>query len=165
MEMTDLVAAESAIRQLHARYVDALWRRDTEAFVECFAADAEWKIAGLHMRGRGEIGSQFERFIASSERILMVLTAPVLEVGEGTATSRTFATEYVKLKDGRAVRTLGIYYDRLIDQGERWRFQRRHFNLYHYGPLDLSADFHDCLEYGPPPGMPGPDDPTTVRSA
>ena len=55
--MNDFLAAESAIQQLHARYIDAVWRKDADAFADCFAKDAEWKIAGMHMRGRTEIGS------------------------------------------------------------------------------------------------------------
>ena len=48
--MTDLAqfdraATECAIRQLHARYADALWRKDPNSFAALFAADAEWKVA------------------------------------------------------------------------------------------------------------------------
>ena len=47
--MSDFVAAEAGIRQLHARFVDAVWRKDADAFAECFAHDGEWKIAGLEL--------------------------------------------------------------------------------------------------------------------
>jgi ketosteroid isomerase-like protein len=161
--MSDYLVADSAIRQLHARYVDAVWRKDFAAFADCFAEDAEWNIAGLHVRGRIHIRSQFEKFIAPSERVLMLLGMPILEVGSGTANGRIHVTEYVKLMDGRAARTIGVYYDRYVDHGARWRFQWRHWNLYYRGPPDLSAPFQECPEYGPPPGMPAPDDPTTVR--
>ena len=162
--MSDYLVADSAIRQLHARYVDAVWRKDFAAFADCFAEDAEWKIAGLHVRGRIHIRSQFEKFIAPSERVLMLLGMPILEVGSGTANGRIHVTEYVKLTDGRAARTIGVYYDRYVDEGDRWRFRSRHWNLHYRGPPDLSAPFHECEEYGPPPGMPGPD-PSTARKS
>lgn len=162
--MTDFLVADGAIRQLHARYVDAVWRKDFATFTDCFAAEAEWKIAGMHIRGRVQIGSQFEKFIAPSERVLMLLGMPILEVGNGTASGRIHVTEYVKLTDGRAARTIGVYYDRYVDEGDRWRFRLRHWSLYYRGPPDLSAPFHECEEYGPPPGMPGPD-PTTARKS
>ncbi|MGO9933700.1 MAG: nuclear transport factor 2 family protein [Steroidobacteraceae bacterium] len=152
--MSDFPAADSAIRQLHARYVDAVWRKDFAAFADCFAEDAAWKIAGMHMRGRAQIQSQFAKFIAPSERVLMLLGMPILEVGNGTAIGRILVTEYIKLTDNRAARTIGVYYDRYVDQGDRWRFQSRHWNLYYRGPTDLSAPFYECEEYGPPPGMP-----------
>ena len=163
--MTDFLVAESAIRQLYGRYADALWRKDTRAFVDCFTEDAEWKIAGMTLHGHAEIGSQFERFVSASERVMMFIGIPVLEVGNGTATGRTQVTEYIKRNDGRALRTLGVYYERFVDQKDRWRFQWHHFNLYYYGPPDFSEPYYDCMEYGPPPGMPGPEDPTTVRKS
>ena len=53
--MTDFAATEAAIRQLHARYVDAVWRKDYVAFGDCFTTDAEWRIAGMVLHGRAEI--------------------------------------------------------------------------------------------------------------
>ena len=53
--MSDFVAAEAAIRQLHARYVDAVFRKDVEPLGDCFAEDAEWRVGGRIMRGRGEV--------------------------------------------------------------------------------------------------------------
>jgi uncharacterized protein (TIGR02246 family) len=162
--MSDYLVADSAIRQLHARYVDAVWRKDFAAFADCFAEDAEWKIAGLHVRGRIQIRTQFEKFITPSERVLMLLGMPILEVGSGTAYGRIHVTEYLKLADGRAARTIGVYYDRYADEGDRWRFRSRHWNLHYRGPPDLSAPFYQCEEYGPPPGMPAPD-PSTARKS
>jgi uncharacterized protein (TIGR02246 family) len=161
--MSDIAAAECAIRQLQARYIDAVWRRDVAAFLDCFVEDGEWKIAGLHMRGRAEIAAQFEKFMAPSERILMMLGTPVLEVGQGTAIGRTPATELVKLIGRPAVRTIGVYHELFARQADRWRFQWRHWSLFYYGPLDLAGQFYDSPEYGPPPGMPGAEEPTLAR--
>jgi uncharacterized protein (TIGR02246 family) len=161
--MTDFLIAESAIRQLHARCVDAVFRKDTAAFADCYAEDGEWKIAGMHMKGRAQIASEFEKFMAPCERVLMLFTDPVLEVGEGVASGRSYVTEFMKYPDGRAVRTIGLYYERYVEQKDRWRFQWRHWNLYYYGPPDFSAPYHNPPDYGPHPGMPGADDPTIVR--
>lgn len=163
--MNEFVVAESAIRQLHARYVDAGWRKDVAAFLDCFAADGEWKIAGQHCRGHAQIADQFEKLVAPYERIVMLLGMPVLEVGQGTAVGRVPVTEILKLTSGDAFRTIGIYYDRFVAQEAGWRYQSRHFDLYYYGPPDFSAPFYDCRDYGPPPGMPEADDPTTVRQS
>ena len=161
--MTDFLVAESAIRQLHACYVDALWRKDPESFADLFAADAEWKIAGMHLRGRAQIKSEFAKFMRHIDRTFMIFGTPIVHVGDGVATSRTHVTENNKFADGRTASTIGIYYERFVDEGDRWRFKWRHWNLYYIGPPDFSASLYQCTEYGPPPGMPGPDDPTTVR--
>ena len=64
--MTDVLIADYAIRQLHGRYVDATWRKDAAAFADCFAEDAEWKIAGMHLRGRAEIGATIQQVLLIS---------------------------------------------------------------------------------------------------
>ena len=43
--MTELYVADSGIRQLYARYIDAVWRKDADAFGKCFAENGEWKIS------------------------------------------------------------------------------------------------------------------------
>ncbi len=162
--MTDFIAAECGIRQLHGRYADAIWRQDSAAFAKCWTQDAVWKISGREAHGRAEIAALFEASVAPSERVMMWSGIPVLDVGIGQATGRVQVTELIKRKDGETARTLALYYDHYREDAGHWRFARRHFNLYYYGPPDLTAEIYaDVLEYGPPPGMPGADDPTPVR--
>lgn len=159
----EFLVAESSIRQLYGRYADTLWRKDTDDFVACFAEQAVWRIAGMTITARSDIGSLFDKYMAGAHKVMMFTGIPVLDVGMGVTTGRVHVTEYSKLPDGRAVRTLGVYYDRFVEEGGRWRFQWHHFNLYYFGPADFSEPYYACREYGSPPGMPGPDDPTTVR--
>jgi hypothetical protein len=161
--MTEFVIADSGIRQLHARYIDAVWRQDVDAFANCFAEYGEWKIAGLHMRGRAEIAGTIARLLGACERVLMTLGLPVLEVGRGTATGRIQCLEFAKLRDGSSAMTIGIYYDRYVEEGGHWRFQWRHWALHYRGPTDLSAQFIEGPDYGRFPNMPGPDEPTLTR--
>jgi uncharacterized protein (TIGR02246 family) len=162
--MTDLVAVECAIRQLHARYADALWRKDPDSFAALFAKDAQWKVAGMHLRGREEIRGTFARFMAHTGRTMMTFRSPIVELIEGVVTSRTYVTEQNKFADGQSADTLGIYYERFVQEDGAWRFHFRHWNMYYIGPPDLSAKFYDVHDYGPPPGFPGLEDPTTVRT-
>lgn len=161
--MTDFIAADCGIRQLHARFADAVWRKDADAFAHCFAEDAEWKIAGQHIRGRAEIGSFFGKIMGICARVQLIIGIPLLEVGNGAATARVPVTELAKMADGSSALTLGIYYDRYVEEDDRWRFQWRHFGLHYRGPLDLSAALVECPDYGPPPNVPSPDEPTYTR--
>lgn len=161
--MTDFVAADCAIRQLHARFVDAVWRKDAQAFGECFAEHGEWKIAGLHFSGRAEIADSFARLLGACERVLVMPGPAVLDIGDGEATGRVPMIENAKLADGSSAMTIGIYFDRYVEEGGRWLFKARHWSLHYRGPSDLSAPFVDSPDYGPPPGMPGPDEPTLTR--
>jgi hypothetical protein len=161
--MTEFVVADCGIRQLHARFGDAVWRKDAAAFSECFAEDGEWKIATMHIRGRTDIGSTFAKLMGACARVQVILGTPLLEVGQGTATGRIQMTELAKMADGSSAMTIGVYYDRYVEERGRWRFQWRHFGLHYRGPTDLSAALVECPDYGPPPGLPGPDEPTFTR--
>jgi len=161
--MTELWVADSGIRQLHARFVDAVWRKDSEAFGNCFAEDGEWKIAGLHMRGRADVGSGFGRLLGVCERVRLIVGDPILEVGDGVASGRMQVTELAKMMDGSSAITLGVYYDRYVEAGDRWLFKWRHWGFHYRGPFDLSVPFSDYPEFGPPPNLPGPDEPTFTR--
>lgn len=161
--VSDLFAADFGIRQLHGRYIDAVFRKDADSFVACFTEDAEWKIAGLHMRGRAEIARTFLKLTETAERVLMFIGMPVLDIGEKTATGRVYVTEYVKRLDGGMMRTIGTYYDRYAGEGTDWRFRSRHWNLHYRGAGDFSEPFFHGLDYGPPPAMPAPDEPPEPR--
>ena len=158
--MTDFLVAETAIRQLHARYVDAVWRKDYAAFGDCFAEDAEWRIAGMILHGRAEITATLERLMENFHRVIMTFRTPIVTVGDGTASARTYVTEQNAFKNGRPGSTVGIYYERFVDQGDRWRFQWRLFQLHYLGPADMSGSFFEQPDYGPPPNMPPLDAPT-----
>src|SRR5690606_23791179 len=96
---------------------DAVWRKDRAAFVDCFVADGEWKVAGMHLVGQAAIGDGFDRFLDLNERVLMAYGSPILEIGAGTATGRTYTTETVKDRAGKGMCSIGIYYESFVEQG------------------------------------------------
>lgn len=161
--MPNFMLAEAKIRQLHARFVDAVWRQDAEAFASCFARDGEWKIAGMHMKGREEIGATFAKLLGVCERVITTLGVPILAVDGNQAQGRIPLTELAKMGDGTSALTIGIYHDRYVAEDDCWVFQWRHFSLQYRGPTDLSADMVPSPDYGPFPGLPEPDEPTLTR--
>lgn len=163
--MTDFLAADCGIRQLHARFIDAVFRKDAAAFADCFAENAEWKIAGMHIRNRAEIGSFFEKLMVICARVQIIMGTPILEVGHGTAVGRVNVTEFAKMADGSSAMTLGVYFDRYAEESGSWRFQWRHFSLHYRGPTDMSAALVESPDYGAFPGMPSADEPTLTRRA
>lgn len=152
--MTEFLKAESGIRQLLSRYTDAVWRKDLDAFSDCFEPDCEWRIAGRVMSGRVEIVDHFGKVLSRFRRILVTLQPPILEVAQGTASARTYVTEYNTLADSQPFLALGTYFDHLKDNGDRWRFAWRLFQTHYAGPPDMSGEFVEQVDYGPPPAMP-----------
>lgn len=161
--MIDRLTAEYHIRQLHARFADAVWRNDADDFADCFSEDAEWKIATRRICGRDDIRVNIAEFLAPYERVHLITGMPLLEIDSGKAIGRCPVTELSRLCDGSSVLTLGIYHDRYIAEGDRWRFKWRHFALHYRGPIDMSVAFVDCPDYGPFPVMPAEDAPTFTR--
>jgi uncharacterized protein (TIGR02246 family) len=163
--MTSPVEADYGIRQLHARFIDAVWRKDAQAFGACFAQDGEWKIAAMHIKGRAEITAKFALLLSACDRVQIIAATPLLDFAENGVSGRVSVTELAKMADGSSAMTLGIYYDRYVEEDGRWRFASRHWGLHYRGPVDLSAALVECPDYGPPPGMPAADEPTYTRRA
>jgi len=153
--MNDFVVAECMIRQLHAHYVDAVFRKDIKAFGDCFAEDCEWRIAGKVMRGRGEIVAFMSQVFPLFNRILLTMRTPCVSLdGPGIASARTYFTENSQKIDGSPLGAVGSYYERFADQGDRWRFTWRAFRTEYAAAPDFSGPFYDNPDYGPPPAMP-----------
>ncbi len=154
------VLADCGIRQLHARFVDAAWRQDAEAFGECFTGDGEWHIGGMVFAGREAIADACRRLLGRCSHIQLVPMPMILEVDGHTAIGRHHMIEYAKMPDGSAAMTIGIYYDRYAFADGAWRYQWRHWSLKYRGPADLSAAFVPSPGYGAFPGMPEKDEVT-----
>jgi ketosteroid isomerase-like protein len=159
--MTDLVTADAGIRQLQSRYTDAVWRWDMEAFGDCFTDDAEWRVVGEQRKGRAACVALLEEVKVNFDRVLFLMITPILQVGDGVASGRTYVTEQNVYKDRRPGFSIGVYYDRFVQQGDRWRFSYHHFVSHYLGAPDMTGRFFESADFGPPPGMPGPDDPAT----
>lgn len=162
--MTDFVEAECAIRQLHARYADAVWRKDIDAFGNCFAEDCEWRVAGSIMRGRSQIMEAMRDVFPRYNRILMTFRTPILQVGDGVASGRTYVSENSQFADGTPFGPIGIYFEHFVDEGDQWRFKWRLFQTHYASTPDLAGSFFDVPDYGAPPAMPPRDAETIDRS-
>ena len=87
--MTSLAEAQAGICELHARYSDATFRKDFDAFAECFTPDGEWRISGRVFRGRDEIRQGISTILGKFIRVLITFRTPILTVGAGGASGRT----------------------------------------------------------------------------
>jgi ketosteroid isomerase-like protein len=162
--MNEFVAAETGIRQLHARYVDAVFRKDIEAFGDCFAEDAEWRVGGSVMRGREQVKKAMGAAFANYTRILMTFRTPIVDISDGVVSARTYVSENSQFTDGRPFGPIGIYFERFVKEGDRWLFKWRLFQTNYAGPPDLSSAFFDVPDYGAPPALPHVDEITIDRS-
>lgn len=152
--MTDLAAVHAGVKQLHARYTDAVWRKDAAAFADCFAEDGEWRISGMTLRGRERIAGTIDRIFVQLHRVLFSYGDPVLDEVDGQWCARVMVNERVAWADGRTNISIGRYYERLVEEAGVWRFGWRLFELHYRGPPDLTGEWYEHPDHGPPPGMP-----------
>ncbi|PEQ13092.1 hypothetical protein B2G71_09745 [Novosphingobium sp. PC22D] len=152
--MLEFLMAEAGVRDLHQRYTDAVWRRDFDAFANCFAEDAEWRISGMALRGRQQIRETFERIMEKMGRVLISFRAPILHEVDGAYCARTYIDERCAWKNGDTNIALGCYYDRFVEIDGHWFFQWRLFQQLYRGAPDMTGTFLDFDDYGAPPAMP-----------
>jgi ketosteroid isomerase-like protein len=162
--MMDTMKAEFQIRQLHARYSDAIYRQDADSVAELFAEDGEWRVGGQITKGRENIKSFLAGVFPQFKRIFMIFRTPIVHVTADEIGSRCYVTENSQFADGRAFGPIGVYYDRFTEVDGQLLFQWRLFHTQYVGPPDLSAPFYDVPDFGPPPGMPPVDYETLDRS-
>ena len=163
--MIDMIAADFGIRQLHARFVDAVWRQDADEFAACFARDGLWKIAGMDVRGRAALGDACRMMLGRCKRIHLIVGLPLLAASGDGVIGRISMTEFSTMQDDSTAMTIGWYHDRYVEEDGMWRFRSRHWSFKYRGPPDLTGFYSDTPDYGAFPGFPAPDEPTFVRKA
>ncbi len=89
------------IRQLCERYVDAVNRRDAEAWVETWAPDGVWEY-GLNdpAKGHSELIEFWNYVMQNMDAVFLTVDSGVVDsVGEEEAKARWYHTERIQLKD------------------------------------------------------------------
>ena len=154
----DMIDIEVGVRQLHARNVDATWRKDASEFADCFTEDAEWRIGGTVLTGRANIANTFATLLGRVDGAFMQYGTPQLSTSDAGVTGRTYVVEY-RFVNGLTSRSLGCYHEWFRKEGGVWRFARRYWTMMHAsdavpaGPMEAFGDF------GAFPGMPATDQP------
>src|SRR4030095_15557802 len=131
------------IRQLHARYIDAVLRVDYDAFRACWTEDAEWRISGNVFRGRDEILGFFKRAMVNFHRVIMTFRTPLIELTDAGARTRIHVTENNGFKNGRPGASIGTYYEKLVQQDGQWLRSWALYQLHYMGPSDLTGDYFE----------------------
>lgn len=133
------VRDELAIRNLVARYADAVNRRDEAAWADTWAEAGEWSLLGRAAQGREAARELLAEFLAGLSLVVQVPASGVVRVQGDRATGRWTITEQGKLANGNAFLSLAAYDDEYERGAGEWRFASRRLTLFYMGPPDLSA--------------------------
>jgi ketosteroid isomerase-like protein len=131
------VADELAIRNLLARYSDAVCRRDADAWVDTWAADCTWDLGGGRVtHGRDETLALWRASFAKYTWVGQLPASGVVEQIDGEARGHWYVLELNQLADGSATMHLGHYDDVYTRTDTGWRFAVRRFHLIYRGAMD-----------------------------
>jgi uncharacterized protein (TIGR02246 family) len=123
-------ATDNALRQLIARYCDAVWRKDASAFGSCWTTDASW-VLGKSIDGREAIQAAFGKLLGGYTYLVQTAPNAVFEIDEtaGVGTGRvTIQETFESKKDGPGTLT-GVYHDRYQRVGATWLFAERRIEI------------------------------------
>ena len=130
---------ELAIRNLAARFTDAVNERDVDAFRTLWTDDAVWEIGPplqVSAQGIDAIASMMTRLLELKTLFVQLTHSGVVTfTGEDTAIARFTERERGK-GDHDYYENLAIYRDELVRQANGWRFKCR---FYEYRYLDTST--------------------------
>jgi ketosteroid isomerase-like protein len=132
---------ELAIRDLVARYIDAVNRYHQADWAATWSETAHWNLMGMEVEGREAIVGLWGGAMASFDFALMMLNSGTLQIDGDSATGRWYITEHIKPKEGAANITLGVYDDEYRKEDGQWLFSHRRYNVMYQGAADYSGNY------------------------
>jgi hypothetical protein len=133
------VADELKIRNLVARYSDAVLRSDVREWLGTWAQEGEWQLLGGVSRGHEALRDRLEELTENIEYVMQLTGGGIVHLDGDLARGRWTVTEYARTKAGAALFSMGSYRDDYCQEEGVWRFARRRFSLFYMGPPDLSG--------------------------
>ena len=122
-----------AITRLLGRYADVVTRRAWPSWSELFEPDATVTVDTqvgdpIELVGAGQVGEFIGGSVERFEFFELVPLNLVVEVDGDTATGRAYQVEVrQELATGRHTNAYGLYTDRYVRAGARWRFAARRY--------------------------------------
>ncbi len=136
------VEDEVRLRALMARYIDAVNRRDGEAWINTWAEDASWHLMGQEALGRDNILALWQQMMAGFEFAIMMPSSSLFEVQGDSASGHWYLQEFTRDNEGNAAMVLSRYRDTYSRIDGSWLFQSRDYDVMYFGPSDLSGNFN-----------------------
>jgi uncharacterized protein (TIGR02246 family) len=125
---SDHAISQIEIRDLTARFTDAVNRRAPKELADLFTEDGEWHVPGVPAAtGREAISAVLHNLLKNFERLIQLTHSGHIDVAGDKATATWYITENAEDADGNAFAFTGVYTDNLVRTEEGWRFASRSF--------------------------------------
>jgi uncharacterized protein (TIGR02246 family) len=130
-----------ALRNLMARYIDAVNRNDADAWIATWAEDGVWNLMGEPVSGRNNVLTMWQQMMGNFEFAVMMPSSCLFTVDGDTASGHWYLHEYLRDQQGTGVTILSRYLDTYTRQDGQWLYQSRVYNIIYNGPADLSGEY------------------------
>ena len=140
MPYSNPVEDELAIRDLVARYADAVNRNNAQDWGSTWAEDGFWSLMGMETQGRDNIVQFWLGAMAGFKFAVHMNASGTLAINGEQATGRWYLTEYTCDNDENTNTILGVYDDSYVKRDGDWLFARRVYQIMYMGPADLSGN-------------------------
>lgn len=120
---------EQEIRNLVARYADAVCRRDQDDWSATWAEDGLWQLPNAPVtRGRDNIVKLWVGAMAGFPFVAQLIQNGTVEVAGDSATGRWYITEHLKFADSdKGMFNIGVYQDKYTRTPDGWKFAERYY--------------------------------------
>jgi len=132
---------ELAIRNLVARYADAVSQADERAWIGTWASDGSWTLGGTTSEGHDALLQTWRGLMGLFERVVQLPQSGLIELAGDRASGQWQMVEIGRTKSGSPTVTLGSYRDAYRRTDSGWRFDSRRFDFDYTGPPDLSGQW------------------------
>jgi ketosteroid isomerase-like protein len=129
MAITGPIEDQLAIRNLHDRYADAVFRRDPADWGAVWTSDASWDLMGTQVEGREAIVTLWNGAMAGFTFVGFFTQVGAIEVDGDTGTGTVYTNEVLEDQQGNLARTVGCYKDHYVRRGSDWLYQSRSFSI------------------------------------
>ncbi len=130
---------ERDIRDLVARYSDAVSRSDEAAWAATWTDDGVWDVGIAQASGREAVVETWRKLMGGFRFVTQLPQHGRVEIDGDAATGRWHYLEIGWPPEGAGTLTIGHYVDDYRRGADGWRFARRVFRVMYMGPADLSG--------------------------
>jgi hypothetical protein len=156
--MTTAAEDELAVRDLVARFTDAVNRRAHHELEALFVEDGEWVVPGIaETRGGPAAAALLGRLLDGFPFLIQLVGSGRVRIDGDRGRARWYLTEYARDGEGSAWFFAGTYHDVLARSAEGWRFVSRRFDFLYRGRVDLPGKATPFVLPPAPGGLPWPD--------
>ena len=130
-----------ALRNLMARYVDAVHRRDPEAWAATWDENCSWNLMGTDVTGKANVVGLWQQMMAGFEFALMIPSSCLFTIEGDTACGHWYLQEQTRDKEGNSSAIFSRYLDTYVRRDGQWLYQSRHYAFIYHGPAELSGNY------------------------